>query len=517
MAAALAGALAPRAVTPELRTKVNAMPAGPVKRMAIAALGWFAPAGVAASQALSAPPPAQIGINLAEVRYYSSTAPFANLAIGSDWNDSRWKRLAEEHQTLDGDIRSLPADGVATRFLLVPPTGPEGLEVRCTFTGSGTLSASGLTGPIESGPNTLRLRLVNERGKQPYPWLILKDVDPKRPFRDLDCRDARLGRSVRFRPEFVQTLRGFRVIRFMDWQNANANEAVPWRDRHTTRSTRLDRDGVAIEDMLALTRELGADPWFVMPWNADDEYVTRFARMVRDGLPAGRSAYVEVGNEVWNGGFAVAKQAVKEGLERKLGANDMEAGMRRYAERTAEVMRLWEGAFAGRSGLVRVLATQHAWSATAETALSYKNTASHVDALATAPYFGAVLGETGNTRESSLARLRAELAATLKSVADNRRVAVARGKRYIGYEGGQGLVLPAQVPLSNQLQRDPAMYELYRDYLAAWRREAGDVLCLFNSVSRPTSWGSWGLAEWENETPDEAPKLRAVREAMPAR
>ncbi|WP_375427138.1 hypothetical protein [uncultured Sphingomonas sp.] len=491
------------------------MPAGILKRVAVAALGWFAPAGAAVSQA-SPPPPTQIGMNLAEVRYYSSTAPFANLAIGSDWNDSRWQRIAEEHQTLDGDIRSLPADGVATRFLLFPPTGPEGFEVRCTFAGSGTLTASGMPGPVESGPNTLRFRMVNERGKQTNPWLILKDVDPKRPFRDLDCRDARLDRSVRFRPEFIATLRGYRVIRFMDWQNANANEAVPWRDRHTTASTRLDRDGVAIEDMLALTRELGADPWFVMPWNADDEYMTQFARMVREGLPAGRSAYVEVGNEVWNGGFAVAKQAVKEGLERKLGANDMEAGMRRYAERTTEVMRLWEAAFAGRRGLVRVLAAQHVWPATAETALSFRDTASHVDALATAPYFGTVLGGTGNTRESSLKQLRVELANTLKMAADNRRIALGYGKRYIGYEAGQGLVLPAQVPLSNQLQHAPEMYDLYREYLAAWRRDSGDVLCLFNSVYRPTSWGSWGLAEWEDETPAEAPKLRAVREAMRA-
>jgi hypothetical protein len=254
-----------------------------------------------------------------------------------------------------------------------------------------------------------------------------------------------------------------------------------------------------------------------MPWNADDDYITRFAQLVRARLPAGRSVYVETGNEIWNMGFPAGKQAIKEGLERKLATDEHEAGMRRYAERTVEVMRPWEAAFADRPGLVRVLATQHVWPHTAELALSFRDTAKHVDALATAPYFGATLGGTENTRSSSLERLNTELQASLKDAAANRRIAVGYGKRYIGYEGGQGLALPAQVELSGKIQHDPAMYDLYRRYLTAWQRDSGDVLCLFNSVSRPTSWGSWGLSEWEDETPAEAPKLRAVREFLQTR
>ena len=515
LAAGAAGMISQRAAMADrIRTELNVMPPGHIKRAAAAILAWLAPATPAFSQALPPPRPTVIGMNAPEVRYYGSTIPFANLVIGSDWKNSSWAALPEDHQDRNGDILSLPADGVALRFLSVPPTDPRGLEVRCTFTGSGTLSFSGAGRLVASGPNMLRLHVVNLRGKEAPPYLILKGVDPKRPMRDLDCRDIRLDRSVRFRPAFVDTLRGYGVIRFMDWQNANANEAVPWRDRHLPAGTRLDRDGVSIEDMLALTRELDADPWFVMPWNADDAYIARFAKMVRTQLPAGRSVYVEVGNEVWNGGFPVARQAVKEGLERKLGTDEREAGMRRYAERTVEVMRPWEAAFAGRSGLVRVLSTQHVLPLTGQIALSYKDTARHVDALATAPYFGALLGGPDNTRDSSLQRLAVELPATLKAAVENRRIANGFGKRYIGYEGGQGLVLPAQVALMDQLQHDPAMYDLYRQYLAAWRRDVGDVLCLLTSVSRPVSSGAWGLSAWEDETVAEAPKLRAVREAL---
>jgi hypothetical protein len=504
-----------------IRSEVNNMPTVNIRRAALALLAWITPAVPGLSQTattgpLPPPRPIVLGMNAPEIRYYGTTVPFANMVIGSDWNNSRWEKLSEEYQDENGNLRSLPADNVVLRHLSVPPTGTEGIEARCTFTGSGTLTLAGGGKTIASSANNLQFRLFNHSGRLESPWLVLRDLDPKRPMRDLDCRDVRLNRSARFRPEFLATLRGYGVIRFMDWQNANANEAVTWATRQTSTSNRIDRDGVAVENMLLLVRELGADPWFVMPWNADDEYIARFARMVATQLPANRSVYVEVGNEVWNTGFAVAKQAVKEGRERKLGTDDREAGMRRYAERTVEVMRPWEAAFTGRRGLVRVLSTQHVLPLTAQIALSYRDTAAHVDALATAPYFGPLIGGTETTRESGLRVLASNVTETLKQAVDNRRVAVAYGKRYLAYEGGQGLVLPAQVTLLDQIQHDPAMYDLYRQYFAGWRRDVGDVLCLLTSVSPVGSSGSWGLAVREDETPAEAPKLRAVQEELAA-
>jgi len=493
---------------------VERLPSSRLRHAVFAILGRIVPTSSHLSLRLPPPPATVIGMNVPEIRYYGSSIPFANLVMGSDWLDSRWQPLADAHQDANGDIRSLPADDVALRFLSVPPTGPAGTEVRCTFRGSGTLSLAGGGETIATAPNALRIRLTNARGRPASPWLVLKQVDPRRPLRDLDCREAQIPRTARFRPAFLATLRGYGVIRFMDWQNANANQPVTWRDRHTPAGNRLDRDGVAIEDMLALVRELGAAPWFVMPWNADADYIAGFARMARAQLLPGRPVYVEVGNEVWNTGFPVGRQAVAEGLARSLGSNDREAGMRRYAERTVEVMRPWEAAFAGRSGLVRVLATQHVLPETAEIALAYRDTAAHVDAVATAPYFGMTLGGTGNTRTSSLAALADNLPITIGQAVDNRRVALRYGKRYIGYEGGQSLVLPAQPALLEQLQHDPAMYDLYRRYLEAWRTNVGDTLCLLTSVAPPATSGAWGLAAREDDTLAQAPKLRAVREAL---
>ena len=55
----------------------------------------------------------------------------------------------------------LPADNTILRFMSVPPTGPRGIEVGCTFTGSGTLVLNGGGETIATGAHMLRIRLFN--------------------------------------------------------------------------------------------------------------------------------------------------------------------------------------------------------------------------------------------------------------------------------------------------------------------------------------------------------------------
>ena len=489
-----------------------------LSRLAAIALSPMLPANASSpTSPLPAPPPMAVGINVAGVSSIETAVPYANLVIGSDWLDPQWRPLAEQYQDRAGNILSLPPGQATQRFVVIPPTGPKGIEVRCTWTGSGKVLLQGGGDLLASSANSLRFHYVYRRGPV-RPWLARLEVDPRRPFRDLDCREPRVAQTERFRPEFLSTIKGYGVIRFMDWQNANANEPATWATRNLPSGGRATGgSGAPIEDMMAITRELHADPWFVMPWNADDDYIARFARLVAATLPLGAHVYVEAGNEVWNGAFPVARQAVKEGRERQLGPDDFTAGMRRYAQRTGEVMRLWEAAFAGRSGLVRVLSFQHVLPQGGRTALSFGDTARHVDAVATAPYFGDLYGGTGNTRDAVLAKLSTALDATLAAAVANRRVTAEFGKRYIAYEGGEALMLPGQLPLLGQFQHDPAQVELYQRFLAGWRRDAGDLLCLYTSVSVPQPGGSWGLSAWEDETPAEAPKLQAVKEGMAAR
>lgn len=94
-----------------------------------------------------------------------------------------------------------------------------------------------------------------------------------------------------------------------------------------------------------------------------------------------------------------------------------------------------------------VMSTQHVLPETAAIAFAYRDTVAHVDALATALYFGTTRGGTSKTRDSSPTVLSANLPVSTEQAIDNRRVTVRHNKRYIAYEGGQGLVLPAHVRL----------------------------------------------------------------------
>jgi hypothetical protein len=92
-------------------------------------------------------------------------------------------------------------------------------------------------------------------------------------------------------------------------------------------------------------------------------------------------------------------------------------------------------------------------------------------------------------------------------------VAAKLGKRYIAYEAGQHIILN-DVELASQVQRDPRMYDAYRRYLSLWKSQIGDTLMMYTSVQPVVQWGGWGLLEYSGQPLSEAPKMRAVRDAL---
>ena len=106
--------------------------------------------------------------------------------------------------------------------------------------------------------------------------------------------------------------------------------------------------------MIDLANARGANPWFCMPHLADDDYVRRFARLVKHRLRPDLKVYVEYSNEVWNWIYPVTHYAEAEGKRLKLG--DPARG-RYYAQRSLDMFRIWERRV-GRDRLVRVLASQ---------------------------------------------------------------------------------------------------------------------------------------------------------------
>lgn len=472
--------------------------------------------GTATRSGEAAPPPLRpvvIGVNLGKLTPWAGEYAFANLLQASSVAAKRatgWSPPAPGQ--LDQDGWPTAPSTVSIEYVMGAPNVFERPRIRCSWSGGGTANlAGGNMVDIEPHPDHADFTW---NGREPSNnWV--DDVAQPHPAREIDCRERDLDKSALFAPIFLKTAAPFKVLRFVDWQAINDNHGGGWAKRSTPSSaTQAGPDGVSIEAIVALVNQTGADPWIIVPYHADDDYITRMATYVHAKLHAGGTVYVEFGNEIWNSAFPAAREAQGEGLAEHLSADPNEARLRRYAEKASHALAIWTRVFADRPhALVRVLATQNAWPQTAELALSFRDTAHWIDALATAPYFGGdILSDPAvTTPDAAFARMDAAIDQTLGFAAQNQAIARRYGKRYITYEGGQGLA-SGNMALLTAIERDPRMEAAYTRYLRAWQSRFGDLMMLYNLTDRiGGSFGAWGLQEQTGQPESETPKLRAVR------
>jgi hypothetical protein len=480
-----------------------------------------APGATAASaDAVDLPvPPTTVGLNLAAPNSYWPQRMFANLALAGQWQTTLKGSPPVPPENLDanGYLKSLPDDRPVMRLLSWPAADTKAAVIRCTYDGHATIAIAGkgISG-VKTGDGNVSFHWVNASPPAGSAiFLRVMAMDSASPIRNLDCREDTMPRNLRFDPQFLAMVRPFKVLRFMDWQRTNENAHITWADRHTPASFYIrDQDGVSVEDMVDLATQSGADPWFNMPWNADDGYIRGFAQYVHDHLPRDRHVYVEAGNEVWNARFPMSKQAFQEGQTEALAPDPETARLYRYAERLSQVMDIWTRIFADRPGqLVRVANCQNGPNRS-NLVLAYKDTAKHVDALATAPYFGYDFRKDAPAdADAAFARVDDAMDQALNTALAAKAIAYKYHKRYIAYEAGQHIVLKDQ-PTSQQIQRDPRIHDAYQRYLDIWRQKIGDTIMMFTSVQPIVGTGSWGLMEYAGQPLSEAPKMRAVLEAV---
>ena len=463
---------------------------------------------------------AQYGVNLAPPDYATGGRPFVNLLAGSGWQHvsttNKYTQMTGSLLNIDREVPSLSVGEKIARVIQAPLAAVAGksVDVKCTWLGSGKVALSSW---IVKNPNyksnSVKFTFV-PNGSQGAVFYI-KETDPSNPIRGLDCREADADPTAIFTKDYIDTIKRYSVVRFMDWQSTNKNNAVNWATRTKPGSgvVRGD-DGVALEYMVDLANETGVDPWFCMPWNADDDYIRRFATYVRDNLNPGRKIYVETSNEVWNWGFKVTHQARDEGKAAGLSQVDGSAVLYRYVQKSIAVLDIWADVFAGQPDrLVRVLATQNDSPIVSEKILPYLDAWKHVDALATAPYFAWNLNNNPIAEKGIAAFVTTTLPDRMDDVlakaARHKANAAKYGLRFIAYEGGQHVV-GADVPLLQKIERDPRMGALYTRYLTKWRDEIGDLMTLYSDVGPISKYGAWGMQEYAGQPASEAPKFAAV-------
>lgn len=438
-----------------------------------------------------------LGMNLAGVTYYSRAWVFTDLLFQSDaWRD----------------------DGRG--YIFKSGYAPPGQYV-CTWAGAGSIRFSGDASARQTGSNSATVNVST--GTNGINMQKVGDV--------ADVSLIRIEHEMRispFQPEFLDRLAPFKVIRFMDWANTNNAPHKRWTDR--TRkglTTQAGKDGVAIEYMVQLCNELGADPWFCIPHLADDDYIRNYAELVRDRLHPDARIYVEYSNEVWNSQFG--QHDYIKGLGD--GKTYSDAFFDAWAERCRRTFEIWSGVFGeDKDRLVRVAAVhlQNPW--VAQKLLPRLNGA--FDAISPSAYFG-ITRNQGKTLNAATT-VDEILDLCEKNIrGDNRGWFEAHGElakqwsdklgrpiRLVAYEAGQHLSANGDENLSYydalfHAQSNPRMYALYLMNMRAFEQAGGDLFVAFNDVGQPGKFGSWGHLEYQTQPAGDAPKYKALMDYEP--
>ena len=475
-----------------------------------------------------------VGINLSAVSYYATQLPFSNLFMNRDvWlstDGSTWD--TEQASTIpvdaDGYALELPYEGLMMRASAFLPIHGDTFEM--TWKGDGEFQ---IQGPgyqlIEWLDSSLRFSVTSSLTDSVF--IRIDRSEPGNHIRDIQIHGQRDYSSA-----FQDGLKGFGVLRFMDWGATNHSPVRTWSERTTPKLGQGSDHGVAIEHMIDTANAVGAHMWITVPHQADDDYFERAAQLIAERLDERLQVFVEYSNENWNGIFSQVAWEQERGLA---------AGLDKFRTgETAEETEFWAGIFFSvrRAGVlhdvfrralgaraVTVLSGQSANSGLSEALLTaYEDPrinplGGKPDALAVAPYFGRLYRDPEDAEALTVARILADAEQSIDELVTehtqaNREIADDHGVHLIAYEAGQHVLLAGGLENDDDLvqlmidaNRDPRMGELYRKAHRAWLSAGGELIVYFNSCEAPGKFGSWGAREYQDQPPSEAPKWAALQ------
>jgi len=480
----------------------------------------------------------ELGINLAGPNDWNTELPFVDVfrlsrVFSSQKTGAKWGEGAPLTFDASGWVTSIPPGCWAEAPMCSIEGGhfPAG-EYTVTYDGRGVVEFwGGAARVVSSEPGRMRIDVDPRRGVF---HIRIRETDPSDYVRNIRVVMPGFADSVAenpWHPTFLSRWKGVKCIRFMDFMMTNGSKISRWEERPTVEDATFTRCGVALETMIDLCNRLRADPWFCIPHLADDDFVRRFAEVVKARLDPGLRAYIEYSNEVWNSGFPQHRYAAARGAELGLTSKPGEAVWVFTAWRSVQIFRIFEETFGGRDRFVRVLPAQSGNLYMTRTLLDFQGASKQADVLAIAPYFGMSVPQQPNKWSPIPA---AEVAAWgvdrlfnhLETVVvpevnirmqEAAKLAGQRGLTLVAYEGGQHLVGiqggendKALNALFRTANLDPRMGELYSENLRGWESAGGALFCHFSSVARWSKSGFWGLLQSYDEDPASSPKLQAL-------
>jgi hypothetical protein len=210
------------------------------------------------------------------------------------------------------------------------------------YDGEGTLTYSGAKkDEAVSKPGTEVIDISKEAGNV---FLGISATNPNNYVRNIRViRESQLDAYKAgevFNPVWLEKIKAFKTVRFMDWMDTNNSTQKEWSDRPKPEDYSWALDGAPVEIMVALANKLKANPWFNIPHQATDEYITNFAKIVKEKLDPSLTAYVEHSNEVWNWQFGQAQYANQQG--RAKWGDHGDAFMQWNGMKAAQICDIWK-------------------------------------------------------------------------------------------------------------------------------------------------------------------------------
>lgn len=212
-----------------------------------------------------------------------------------------------------------------------------------------------------------------------------------------------------FNPLWLDVIEDAHSLRFMDWQETNNSDLEAWSDRQQV-SDYTYHKRTPLETMVDLANDTGTEPWFNIPFKANETFIQEFATYVRDNLDPDLRAHFELSNEVWNWTFDQADDATAAAKDR-FGEDLGDGWMQEYGARAAEMAETLDQVFDGSDDqLVKVISTQTSWPGLESAVLEApawqaldpdENSAPYLsfDTYAITGYFGASLGTDEKANE----------------------------------------------------------------------------------------------------------------------
>ena len=331
-----------------------------------------------------------------------------------------------------------------------------------------------------------------------------------------------------FNPDYMNYMKDFKVIRFMNMAGITRNPISEWDERRkVTDATWGGKEGLRgapIEIMVALANKINADPWFSIPHKANNEFVRQQARYVKNNLKPSLKAYIEYTNEAWNSIFTQSHYVKDMGERMQLDEDRDKGGYKYFSMRSVQIFDMWEKEFGGTKRIVRVMGSWVGWTRLSEMLLSYRNAYKKTDALAIAPYFEPTLKSSKSAKSvSQIFKLiynpkeRRSIPEVLKQIKKNSVLASKFGVELIAYEGGQHLVdwksrnvksHPTRLFIA--ANKDWRMAKAYTDFMRGWKKNGGKLFVNFSAPRTYQWYGSWGTKEYITQPNSKAPKHRAI-------